>query len=164
MSAVPWAVVATTAGGVATTLLGVVAGGLLGRRTQDRHWLKDTKSAAYAAVLREYMRVEFDLRRAHLGRRPPQVDWAQWGAALATLSLVAEDRVVLAAQAITETLNGMEAYIHAGDRDEDAWARLLNTLADAQMEFVNTARQSLDKTQSALSTRIGGPLTQHDDR
>lgn len=39
-----------------------VAGGLLGRRTQTRHWLTDTKATTYAAVLREYTRVEFGLR------------------------------------------------------------------------------------------------------
>jgi hypothetical protein len=37
MDGVPWALVISSAGGVATTLIGVVAGGLLGRRTQTRH-------------------------------------------------------------------------------------------------------------------------------
>ncbi|WP_189254929.1 hypothetical protein [Lentzea flava] len=97
---------------MAGTLLGVLAGGVLARRTQERHWLKDTEAEAYAAVLREYTRVEFDLRMAHVERRAPKVDWAPWGAAPTALSLVAEDRAVSAAEQLARTFVSMEAHLH----------------------------------------------------
>lgn len=40
MPVVNWTLIATTGGGALTTLLGVVAGGLVGRRGQDRQWLR----------------------------------------------------------------------------------------------------------------------------
>ena len=147
------------AGGVVTTLLGVVVGGLLGRRSQDRHWLKDTKASAYRVLLREYTRAEFDVRRAYLGLvEATEVDWARWGGAVTELSLVADDGVVAAAQGISEILVRMDRYVHGGQRDEDEWRRLQRALVDAQMGFVNAARRSLSRTQPALTVRVGGPL------
>ena len=156
---VSWTVIVSTAGGVVTTLLGVVVGGLLGRRSQDRHWLKDTKASAYRALLREYTRAEFDVRRAYLGvLEATEVDWARWGAAVTELSLVADDEVVAAAQGISDILVQMDRYVHSGQRDEDQWQRLQHALVDAQMAFVNTARRSLSRSQPVLTVRVGGPL------
>ncbi len=69
MVPVPWDVLASTTGAVVATVVGVVVGGVVSRRGQDRHWLRDTQTEAYAAVLREYTRIEFDLRAGyHHGR------------------------------------------------------------------------------------------------
>jgi hypothetical protein len=156
---VSWTVIVSTAGGVVTTLLGVVVGGLLGRRSQDRHWLKDTKASAYRALLREYTRAEFDVRRAYLSMlKATEVDWARWGAAVTELSLVADDEVVAAAQGISDLLVRMDRYVHSGQRDEDQWQLLQHALVDAQMGFVNVARRSLSRVQPALNIRVGGPL------
>jgi hypothetical protein len=152
-------VVVSTAGGVVTTLLGVVVGGLLGRRSQDRHWFKDTKASAYKALLREYTRVEFDVRRAYLGLiGPTEVDWARWGPAVTELSLVADEEVVAAAQGISDILIRMDRYVHGGQRDEDEWRKFQYVLVEAQMGFVNVARRSLNRAQPALTVRVGGPL------
>jgi len=156
---VSWTVIVSTAGGVVTTLLGVVVGGVLGRRSQERHWLKDTKASAYRALLREYTRAEFDVRRAYLGLLDAtEVDWARWGAAVTELSLVADDDVVAAAQGISDILVQMDRYVHSGQRDEQEWRPLQHTLVDAQMGFVNAARRSLSRAQPALTIRVGGPL------
>ncbi|MFD7528095.1 hypothetical protein ACFV8E_10985 [Streptomyces sp. NPDC059849] len=158
MEGVPWALVISSAGGVATTLLGVVAGGLLGRRTQTRHWLTDMKATTYAAVLREYTRVEFGLRLAYFDRRPAVVDWAAWSESLTSLSLVAEDEVVTAANDLAKAIAVVGEQAHRSDQDSEQWRHLQIRLADAQLAFVNAARRSLDHKQPPARARLGGPL------
>ncbi|MFE0172277.1 hypothetical protein ACFWZ2_08150 [Streptomyces sp. NPDC059002] len=158
MGGVPWAYVISSAGGVATTLLGVVAGGLLGRRTQTRHWLTDTKATAYAAVLREYTRVEFGLRLAYFDRRPAEVDWAAWSEALTSLSLIAEDEVIMAANDLAQAIAVVGEHAHRGTQDSEQWQRLQTRLAEAQLAFVNAARRSLDRKQPPARARLGGPF------
>ncbi len=154
-----WAVVASTGGAALTTLLGVVVGAALARRAQQRQWLKDAKSQAYSAVLREYTRVEFDLRGAYLKKHSRlQVDWAPWGGALSGLSLVAEDDVMSAAQQIADRLDAMDAFLRGADPHDEQWRVLQDGLVVAQMTFVNCARRSLDRAQPPTAIRIGGPL------
>jgi len=153
-----WTVLVSTVGGALTTLLGVMAGGLLSRRAQERHWMRDAKATAYAAVVREYTRAEFDLRMAFHRRAAPKVDWAQWGGAVAALSLVADDEVVAAASAMGDAFVDLESFVLSGRQDTARWGRLLESLVDAQMRFVNTARRSLDRAQPELHVRLGGPL------
>ncbi len=141
------------------TLLGVVVGGSLGRWYQDRHWVKDTRAAAYRGLLREYTRTEFDVRRAYLGLVPvTDIDWPRWGAATAELSLVADEPVILATQGISDVLVRMDGYVHGGERDDERWRSMQYELAQAQMRFVNTARRSLSRGQPSLVHRLGGPL------
>jgi hypothetical protein len=72
---------------------GEVATAALARRAQERPWLKDPKSQASSAMLREYTRVEFDLRGAYLKKHSAgQVDWAPWGGALSGLSPICQRR------------------------------------------------------------------------
>ncbi|MDR7275076.1 hypothetical protein [Catenuloplanes atrovinosus] len=154
-----WTLIATTGGGAVSTLLGVVAGGLLGRRSQDRQWLRETKAAAYRELLREYTRIEFDVRRAYLGQLDVrELDWPRWGAAVTELTLVADEPVAAAAHELAEALVGLERYVHTGDRDDEHWRALLHAVAGAQVRFVNAARRSLSRRRRALTARSGGPL------
>jgi hypothetical protein len=153
---VPWALAITSAGGVATTLLGVV-GGLLGQRTQSRQWLTDMKATTYAAVLREYTRVEFGLRLAYFDRRPAEVDWAAWSEALTSLSLVGEDPVITAANELATIIAEVSEHAHHGNREPEPWRLLQARLAEAQLTFVNAARRSLDRKQPPARVRLGGP-------
>jgi hypothetical protein len=57
----------------------VLAGGVLTRRTQEKHWMREARVEAYAAVLREYPRVQVELRSARQEVRRPEADWASWG-------------------------------------------------------------------------------------
>jgi hypothetical protein len=155
--AVPWDVVASTAGGAIATILGVLVGSFVGHRTQERHWLRDKKAEVYANFLREYTRVEWDLRRAYLQEQAPQVDWAPWGAASTTISLVADAKVVTAAARIVEQFLRIEAFVRHGKRQDAEWQRLTAQLVEAQLGFVNAARRELDRSQPALQERIGGP-------
>lgn len=129
---VSWTVVATVVGSAVTTLAGVIVGGLVGRHSQDRHWLRDTKAASYRNLLREYTRIEFDVRRAYLGQLEiTELDWARWGAALTELGLVADEEAAAAAQRIADVVVRMDRYVHSGAADDDHWRGLLGDLTIA---------------------------------
>lgn len=155
---VPWDVLASTTGAVAATVVGVVVGGVVSRRGQDRHWLRDTQTEAYAAVLREYTRIEFDLRAGYHHGSHAAPDWARWGAALATLSLVASPEVAAAAEGLSSALRRFEIAVTAAQRPtSDELAVFSGQVARAQMAFVNAARRALDGGQRPLDTQLGGP-------
>lgn len=161
--AVPWDVVVSTVGGAAATVAGVLVGGIVGRRGQDRHWLRDTQAATYAAVLREYTRIEFDLRSAYYQERQPGIDWAPWGAALAALSLVATEEAATAAARLTEAMREFEQFVLGGRREtDDPLQRISGVVAESQLAFVNAARRSLDRSQRPLQWQLGGPPTPQD--
>jgi hypothetical protein len=63
-------VVLTTFGGALSATLGVVVGGAVTRRSQERHWLRDRQLTAYEELFGQYSRFMMELRRAHLDRRP----------------------------------------------------------------------------------------------
>jgi hypothetical protein len=110
-------------------------------------------------LLREYTSIEFDVRRSYLGLTSvTDLQWAKWGAAVVELSLVADEEVVVEAQGVADALIQMERYVHSGERDENHWRSLLSALVDAQMDFINSARRSLSRSQPGLGRRIGGPL------
>jgi hypothetical protein len=157
-----WGVVVSTVGGVMATVVGVLVGGFVGYRSQDRHWLKNTQAAAYAVVLREYTRIEFQLRSAYYRDERPVVDWAPWGAALASLSLVASPQVADTTHRFSTAMREFEQFVLGGKRAEEAELhRVSAVLAEAQMAFVNAARRSLDRSQQPLTPQLGGPPTDH---
>jgi hypothetical protein len=82
------ALVTTTAGALFATA-GVIVGGVVTRKAQDRQWLRDKQLAAYDELLSQYARFTMELSRAHYDRRPKDYDWAEWSAALVSASLVA---------------------------------------------------------------------------
>ena len=83
------AVIVTTLGGALSAMLGVLVGGVVTRRVQERHWLRDKQLKAYEELFTQYARFMMTLRRAHLGRTPADVDWNAWSVALVSASLVA---------------------------------------------------------------------------
>jgi hypothetical protein len=152
--------VVSATGAVLATVVGVLVGGFVGYRNQDRHWLKNTQAAAYAAVLREYTRIEFELRSAYYRDEPPSVDWAPWSAALASLSLVASPEVADTTHRFSSAMREFDQFVLGGKRVEDAeLQRISSLLAEAQMAFVNAARRSLNRTQQPLTPQLGGPPT-----
>ena len=144
---VAWAVVASTAGGAPPTSSACWSAVSVSRRSQDRHWLRDRR-ATYAAVLRVYTRIEFDLRSACYQDKRTRIDWAPWGAALASLSLVASEEVAAATSRFTEAMREFKTFGLGGKRTKDDGLQLAaQVLAQAQMGFVNAARRSLDHSQ-----------------
>lgn len=157
---VAWDAVASTAVGAVTTIAGVVAGGMIGRRGEDRRWLRDTQTGAYAAVLREYTRIEFELRSAYHRNQQPSIDWAPWGAALTSLSLVATRDVSAATVGLSEAMQSFEQFVLGGKRPDDEDLQCITRIvARAQMTFINAARRSLERSQHPLPWQLGGPPT-----
>ena len=69
---------ATTAAGALFATAGVIVGGVVTRKAQDRQWLRDKQLAAYDELLSQYARLTMELSRAHYDRRPKDYDWAEW--------------------------------------------------------------------------------------
>jgi hypothetical protein len=63
------AVIITTFGGALSATLGVLVGGVVTRRVQERHWLRDRQLRAYEELFSQYARFMMALRRAHLWAR-----------------------------------------------------------------------------------------------
>jgi hypothetical protein len=70
-----WDALVTTAAGSVATILGILVGGLVGHRGQDRQWVRDTQTAAYVKFLQAFAATEIELREAHTAGRPNAADW-----------------------------------------------------------------------------------------
>jgi hypothetical protein len=60
-----WVALATTGVGAAATIIGIVIGGFVGRRSDERKWIRDARTEAFVTFLREYVRLEIELREAY---------------------------------------------------------------------------------------------------
>lgn len=94
-----WSLLVAPAGAVATTLIGVVAGSVVSRRAQDRHWVREQVAATCARVLRESSGVLVDLSEMEASRPdtvpqgvvlPTTIDRRPWNEALSMVNLVAD--------------------------------------------------------------------------
>src|SRR4051794_24019272 len=104
----PWSLIITTVGAALTTLLGVLVGGAITSRSQQRHWSRDRQTEACAQVLRESSNVLIQLAAANgrlVNQAPEQLerpvpglptllDWRPWNEALAMASLIADHELV----------------------------------------------------------------------
>jgi hypothetical protein len=154
--------VVSTAGGALSVTVGVILGGVLTRRAQDRHWLRDRQLAAYQELLRQYATFAMILKRAHASRSGWDYDWAVWSAALTSASLVAPvevgheiDKFGTAVGTFLKTA-GVDARTQALSDEEFEQAMLAP--ARAQIALVNAIRRSLARDQGALPMLIGGSL------
>lgn len=154
---------ATTAAGALFATAGVIVGGVVTRKAQDRQWLRDKQLAAYDELLSQYARFTMELSRAHYDRRPKDYDWAEWSAALVSASLVAPKAV---AEAIDNFGSAIRPFLDAvAERDsvkdpvtQEEFARANQGPAKAQQALVNAIRQSMGKDLGELSVWIGGSL------
>jgi hypothetical protein len=153
----------TTAAGALLATLGVIVGGVVARRAQDRQWLRDKQLAAYEELLRQYARFAMELRRAHADRRPKDYDWAEWSAALVSASLVAPADVAAAIDGFGRAIDPFLAATAGNPAEqpltEEEFDRASAGPAKAQLLLVNAIRRSLGKDQGALPVWIGGSLT-----
>ncbi|MFF1440102.1 hypothetical protein [Streptomyces sp. NPDC058295] len=156
--AVPWGLVISTAGGVAATIVGVIAGGIVGRRSQNRQWLQQARTAAYEKFLQAFGTVEMELRHAFLDRRRPAVVWGPFNAALQSLCLVASREAATAAGEICDIIEAFTVLFHGRQPTDLAELQPIHTgLYEAHVKFVNAARRSLDVSQEDLVRTLGGP-------
>ncbi|MFI6255833.1 hypothetical protein ACIBCL_06890 [Micromonospora zamorensis] len=151
----------TTLGGALSATVGVFVGGVLTRRAQDRHWLRDRQLIAYQDLLREYATFSMILRRAHLGRTGWDYDWGAWSAALMSASLVAPSAVAVeidkfgqAVQRLLDVTAGVDTT--TAPLSQDQFEQAMVAPARAQLDLVNAMRRSVGRNQGPLSTWLGG--------
>ncbi|MEV6948704.1 hypothetical protein AB0N07_43670 [Streptomyces sp. NPDC051172] len=155
---VSWDLLISTAGGVTATVVGVIAGGVVGRRGQNRQWLQGTQTAACERFLQAFGALEAELREAFLDERRPAVDWGPFVAAQHSVSLVADPATSAAAEQLCEVLEDYTILFHGRQPTDLEELRPIHTaLGEAHVKFVNAARHSLDASQQHLSRSLGGP-------
>lgn len=157
-----WEALISTAGGAAATIIGVVAGGVLGRRSQNQQWVRDNQTKTYSTFLQEVTKVEMELREAYIADRPLVFDWAPWNAALVSLSLVATREVAAAAAELTSGIGRFGLMVDRSPTTREELQEIVSVLAAAQLAFVNAARRSLHHSQDPLDWQLGGPPAWHE--
>ncbi|GAB3858178.1 hypothetical protein GCM10029963_57430 [Micromonospora andamanensis] len=154
-------VVVTAAGGALSATVGVLVGGMLTRRAQDQHWLRDRQLVAYQDLLREYATFSMILRRAHLGRSGWDYDWGAWSAALMAASLVAPIAVATEidkfGQAVRRFLDATaEVDTTTAPLSQEQFEQAMVAPARAQLALVNAMRRSVGRHQRPLPVWLGG--------
>ncbi|MEV8018040.1 hypothetical protein AB0O76_17210 [Streptomyces sp. NPDC086554] len=134
-----------------------MAGGVVGRRGQNEQWVRDNRTTTYATLMREFTKVEIELREAFIEDRPNRLDWAPWNAALVALSLVATREVAAAAWRLTDAVGRFALLVDRSPKTREDLQEIHGALAAAQLAFVNAARRSLDSSQQSLDLQLGGP-------
>lgn len=167
---VPWSLIITTVGAVATTLLGVLAGGAAGSRSQQRNWSRDRQADACAQTLRESSKVLIEL--AHMnGRRvnprpgeapdpaglPTPIDWQPWNDTLDQVNLLADSKIAEAAQAIDGELWPVHLQIRDGETKYGDWYPMRDRMETRRRAFVNIARSRLGSSGQPLQRLSGWP-------
>ncbi|TJZ44589.1 hypothetical protein FCH28_30135 [Streptomyces piniterrae] len=152
-----WEALTPTAVGAAATVLGVYMGAVVGRRNQDRQWIRDKKTAAYETFLQEFTAVEIELRQAYLDDRLPEVRWERFNAALVSVSLLADRDVGPAAARLADLIERFTLVFDGRARALEELRNIHSGLVQAQMNFVNAARRSLDPSHGDFDWQLGGP-------
>lgn len=147
---VDWATTVTTVGGVAATLIGVLAGSLLTSRADRTHWSRDKQIEACSAIVAESTRIQLALRRAW--RHGDPVDWVSWNVALGTVWLVGSPAVVAAAASMDEVFwTHSDQFIQQTATSETAWKEARDRMEGARLNFINAARLHVDPRQDRLA-------------
>ncbi|MEV6171767.1 hypothetical protein AB0L99_26575 [Streptomyces sp. NPDC051954] len=161
----------TTAAGALSATIGVLVGGMVTHRAQDRQWLRDKQLIAYQELISHYAKFTMTISRAHAGRQGWDYDWSEWSATLTRASLVAPEPVAAEIDNFGKAVN---AFLDQVARDPardplrdplsvEEFARASRAPAQAQVQLVNAIRRSLSKDQKALPFWIGGSLADSPD-
>ncbi|MFD9304069.1 hypothetical protein ACFWCB_15695 [Streptomyces sp. NPDC060048] len=161
-----WSLLAAPVGAVVTTLIGVVAGSAVSRRTQDRHWVRDQLSATCARVLRESSGLLVDLSEMEASRPdtvpqgvvlPTTIDWRPWNEALSMVNLVADKEIAEAAHGLDEQIWRLHTMVKRGLTPEENWLVLRSGVESAQNSFITVARRRLSDAGDPLQRFSGRP-------
>jgi hypothetical protein len=160
------AVIVTTFGGALSATLGVLVGGVVTRRVQERHWLRDKQLRAYEELFSQYARFMMALRRAHLDRTPVDVDWSAWSVALTSASLVAPLGVARAIDAFGRAVGVFLDAVATRDPvanpvDEEVLTGASRPAAEAHLVLLNAIRRSMGRSLGELPFYLGGTLGRH---
>ncbi|MFG1807294.1 hypothetical protein [Streptomyces sp. NPDC049040] len=156
----------TTAAGALCATAGVLVGGVVTYRAQDRQWLRDRQLIAYQELIGHYAKFTMEISRAHADRRGWDYDWGEWSAALTRASLVAPADV---AAEIDDFGRAVGTFLDKTARDPardpllhplsaEEFAQAGRAPARAQVRLVNAIRRSLGRHQKALPFPMGGSL------
>jgi hypothetical protein len=160
------AVIVSTFGGALSATLGVLVGGVVTRRAQERHWLRDKQLRAYEELFSQYARFMMALRRAHLARTPVDVDWGAWSVSLTSASLVAPLVVARAIDAFGSAVGVFLDAVTTRDPvtnpvDEEGLTEASRPAAAAHLALLNAIRLSMGRSLEELPFYIGGTLGRH---
>jgi len=142
-------IVLSTFGGAAVTLLGVIVGGFVTRRSEQRQWARDRQIDACATVVQESTRMQLALLERWKRRQRP--DWTVWNQALAMLWLVGTHEVIAEAKAMDRLFWLSSIRIKGGQMSEDAWAADRDEMEAARLRFINAARRAIVTRSAVLS-------------
>ncbi|MEQ4302476.1 hypothetical protein ABNF97_13955 [Plantactinospora sp. B6F1] len=159
-------VIITTLGGALSATLGVLVGGLVTRRVQERHWLRDKQLSAYEELFSQYARFMMALRRGHLARTPVDVDWAAWSVSLTSASLVAPLSVARAISSFGNAVGVFLGTVAARDPvtdpvDEEGLTEASRPAAVAHLALLNAIRRSMGGSLEQLPFYLGGTVGRH---
>jgi hypothetical protein len=159
-------VIITTFGGALSATLGVLVGGVVTRRVQERHWLRDKQLRAYEELFSQYARFMMALRRAHLDRTPVDVDWSAWSVSLTSASLVAPLGVARAIDAFGRAVGVFLNAVSTRDPvanpvDEEVLTEASRPAAAAHLALLNAIRRSMGRSLEVLPFYLGGTLGRH---
>jgi len=162
------AVIITTFGGALSATLGVLVGGVVTRRVQERHWLRDKQLRAYEELFSQYARFMMALRRVHLDRAPVDIDWGAWSVSLTSASLVAPLRVARAIDAFGRAVGTFLDAVSTRDPvvnpvDEEILTEASRPAAAAHLALLNVIRQSMGRSLKELPFYLGGTLGGHSE-
>jgi hypothetical protein len=158
-----WQAILTTVGGAFSATLGVVAGGLVTRRAQQRHWLRDRQLKAYDDLFAQYARFMMQLNQAHASRQPATVDWASWSVSLTSASLVAPAEVAASIDEFGRAIDVFLGVVAARNPAEDpvemsVFQQAATPAADAHLALLNVIRRSMGGRLGDLPFYLGGSL------
>lgn len=152
----------TTATGALAATVGVLVGGIVTRRAQDRQWLRGQQLVAYQELFSHYAKFTMELRRAHADQRGWDYDWGEWSATLMRVSMVAPSEVATEIDNFGRAINSFLDQVAQG-RDPlsdpvspEEFEQAREAPAEAQVRLVNAIRRSLSNDQKGLSFGIGG--------
>jgi hypothetical protein len=159
-------VLLTTFGGALSATLGVVVGGIVTRRVQERHWLRDRQLQAYQELFAQYSHFMMALRQSHLIRAPLDIDWAAWSAALTSASLVAPLEVAQAIDGFAKAVAVFLGKVATRDPvtepvDEQGLTEASRPAAQAHLALLNAIRRSLGRSLEDMPFYLGGTLGDH---
>ena len=143
-------------------------GGVVTRRVQERHWLRDKQLQAYEELFSQYARFMMALRRAHLDRTSVDIDWAAWSASLTSASLVAPLGVARAIDAFGRAVGVFLDTVTTRDPvadpvDEETLTQASRPAAAAHLVLLNAIRRSMGRSLEELPFYLGGTLGRHQE-
>ncbi|MFK4098481.1 hypothetical protein ACI2L1_00040 [Streptomyces sp. NPDC019531] len=106
---------ATTAAGALSVTAGVPVGGIVTRRAQDRHWIRDLQLVAFQELFSHYTKFTMEIRRARADRRAWDYDSGDWSATLMRMRLIAPTEVAMEIDVFGTAINSLWTRWHEGN-------------------------------------------------